>query len=242
MFKISYGRMFITRGDTASFNIQVKQPDKHTVYELCEGDVLTFTVKKNDTDVEAVIQKTGSTIQLVPSDTNKLAYGRYWYDVQLTFADGSVNTIIVPHPLYVCSEITFGNEALDELGNVVDDTTYDRTRGIHLFDSSVCQLVGQLNVNTYNQCVDECKYNFGEGLVLDGRTLSVDKDTVDKTYIHTQFVASASWTVQHNLNKFPSVTVVDSAGTYVIGEITYNDMNTLTITFSGAFSGKVFCN
>ena len=47
---------------------------------------------------------------------------------------------------------------------------------------------------------------------------------------------------QHNLNKYPSITVVDSAGSCVVGEVDYKDMNTLTVTFSGAFSGKAFLN
>ena len=35
------------------------------------------------------------------------------------------------------------------------------------------------------------------------------------TYVHEQSVASATWTAVHNLGSFPSVTVVDSAGTEV---------------------------
>ena len=38
----------------------------------------------------------------------------------------------------------------------------------------------------------------------------------DKTYEHVQSATSASWVVTHGLNKNPSVTVVDSAGTTVI--------------------------
>lgn len=64
----------------------------------------------------------------------------------------------------------------------------------------------------------------------------------DKTYVHTQSVASASWTVNHQLNKKPSVTVVDSADTVVVGDITYIDTDSLTINFTGAFSGQAYIN
>lgn len=60
-------------------------------------------------------------------------------------------------------------------------------------------------------------------------------------YTHEQGVAAATWTVTHNMGFFPSVTVVDSAGTAVAGaDVTYIDTNTLTIGFGAAFGGKAY--
>ena len=64
----------------------------------------------------------------------------------------------------------------------------------------------------------------------------------DKHYTHNQSVASATWSVAHNLNKFPSTTVVLSTGQKGYGDITYVDANNLTITFTGAESGKAYIN
>lgn len=64
----------------------------------------------------------------------------------------------------------------------------------------------------------------------------------DKTYRHIQSVPSDTWEVTHGLNKYPSITIQDSAGTIVIGDVTYNDKNTITLTFSGAFSGEAHFN
>ena len=50
------------------------------------------------------------------------------------------------------------------------------------------------------------------------------------------------WTVQHNLGKFPSCTITDSAGTVVIGEVKHMDKNTVEIVFSAQFAGKAFLN
>ena len=61
-------------------------------------------------------------------------------------------------------------------------------------------------------------------------------------YVHEQGVASAVWTVQHNLNKYPSVNVVDSAGNEIISEVTYNDENSVTITMNGASKGRAYLN
>lgn len=40
----------------------------------------------------------------------------------------------------------------------------------------------------------------------------------------------------------PAVTVVDSAGTVVIGEVDYLDDNTVRLTFCAAFSGTAYFN
>ena len=59
-------------------------------------------------------------------------------------------------------------------------------------------------------------------------------------YEHTQGSVSASWVITHNLGFKPNVTVVDSAGTIYEGEITYTNSNSLTVSFSQAFSGKAY--
>lgn len=45
--------------------------------------------------------------------------------------------------------------------------------------------------------------------------------TDDRHHTHKQAQAAKVWTVAHNLGKRPAVTVVDSAGTVVIGEVDY---------------------
>lgn len=59
-------------------------------------------------------------------------------------------------------------------------------------------------------------------------------------YEHTQGSVSDSWTIPHNLGFKPNVTVVDSGGTIYEGEITYTNSNSLTVSFSVAFSGKAY--
>lgn len=66
--------------------------------------------------------------------------------------------------------------------------------------------------------------------------------TSDQHYTHKQAQAAKVWTITHGLGKRPSVTVVDSAGTAVIGEIEYLDDNTVRLTFCAAFSGTAYCN
>ena len=68
------------------------------------------------------------------------------------------------------------------------------------------------------------------------------EDFGDKTYNHQQAVPSAQWIVTHGLNKYPSVSVVDSAGSSVVGDVLYDSLNQVTITFSAPFSGNAFFN
>ena len=62
------------------------------------------------------------------------------------------------------------------------------------------------------------------------------------TYVHNQNVPSSVWNIAHNLGSYPSVTVIDSAGTTVVGDVLYVSANAITITFSGSFSGQAFLN
>lgn len=64
----------------------------------------------------------------------------------------------------------------------------------------------------------------------------------DKTFVYTQGTPATTWTIQHNLNKFPSVTAVNTSNIQGFGEVEYIDANNLTITFSAGFSGKAYLN
>jgi hypothetical protein len=66
--------------------------------------------------------------------------------------------------------------------------------------------------------------------------------SLDANYVYVQTSPSATWVINHNLNKYCSVTVVDSADNVVFGEVLYNSLNQVTLTFSGAFSGEAFFN
>jgi len=60
------------------------------------------------------------------------------------------------------------------------------------------------------------------------------------SYDHMQGAASSSWAITHNLGFKPNVTVIDSAGNIVEGEIAYTNTNSLTVSFQSAFSGNAY--
>ncbi len=64
----------------------------------------------------------------------------------------------------------------------------------------------------------------------------------DKEFIFNQPTPQVTWTINHNLNKFPSVSVVNTNNILMYGDTTYVDKDNLIITFSAGFSGKAYLN
>ena len=59
-------------------------------------------------------------------------------------------------------------------------------------------------------------------------------------FTFTQGSPASTWTIAHGLGYRPNISVVDSAGSQVEGNTVWTDINNLTITFSGAFSGVAY--
>jgi hypothetical protein len=64
----------------------------------------------------------------------------------------------------------------------------------------------------------------------------------DKNFVFNQAVPSTTWYIVHNLNKFPSVTVVNINNVTMYGDVKYINENELQIDFSAGFSGKAYIN
>ena len=61
-----------------------------------------------------------------------------------------------------------------------------------------------------------------------------------RRHVHSQTMASEVWTINHTLGGKPSVTVVDTADTMVIGEVTYISDAQIIVEFTSAFSGFAY--
>jgi hypothetical protein len=61
-----------------------------------------------------------------------------------------------------------------------------------------------------------------------------------RRHVHTQGVSSNEWVITHTLGGKPSVTIVDSADTLVIGEVKYDSNTQVTVSFTSAFSGFAY--
>lgn len=98
MLKIDGNKIRLTRGDTLTLTVEILADGE--IYEPEEGDTCRFALSKG------FLETAGYTFILakdIPLDTltftisaeeTKLDYGEYKYDVELTHADGTVETFI----------------------------------------------------------------------------------------------------------------------------------------------------
>ena len=126
-----------------------------------------------------------------------------------------------------------GNDILISEQNNIDEFGHFKITGYTALGNNLYTLDltniggnGSLDLNKY--------YDFA--------TFTISSGVGDKNFVFTQAVAANPWTIQHNLNKFPSCTMVLSTGQQGYGDVTFIDENNLTITFAGAESGKAYIN
>lgn len=107
--------IWITRGDTAFIDLEVRQPIfPYDTYCLEEEDSVLLTIRKNksdniDEDNPILLQKelVEGRFIFVNSDLKDFEFGDYFYDVQLKFANGVVNTIVGPSLFKILPEVTY---------------------------------------------------------------------------------------------------------------------------------------
>lgn len=74
------------------------------------------------------------------------------------------------------------------------------------------------------------------------RVIIAQKNKDSQQVIFKQNTPSSEWVIVHTLNKFPSVTIVDSAGCVIVGDVEYVNNSTIIVRFTSPFSGKAYLN
>ena len=103
------GVIQLTRGDASYIKVYIQNKLAQTQYKIQPNDVLTMSIKRSVRDKDPSVQKvvTGSSIFYIqPTDTNKLAFGKYLYDVQITTEAGDVYAVIGPTTFELLTEVT----------------------------------------------------------------------------------------------------------------------------------------
>ena len=96
---------------------------------------------------------------------------------------------------------------------------------LNLLPNAVC-LIG-LNYDPYSD-------------VWDGVVQSGGGSGGKTTYTFNQPVAAATWIINHMLNTYPDVLVMDSSGSEMEGDVQYVGLNQVVINFSPPVSGEAF--
>ena len=117
MFKLNGTEISLTRGDTLCLQVKALRKFTGEEYTPVEGDKIRFALKHSDMvagrtafkDVNPIIVKDIpiSTMQLKldPIDTKDLKFDTYTYDIELTFANGEVDTIIPYSKFIILPEV-----------------------------------------------------------------------------------------------------------------------------------------
>lgn len=108
------------------------------------------------------------------------------------------------------------NEAIQAESDVINARIDD------IEQSSITEIIGEGNVSATQS----------------GHTVTINSTT----YVYEQGIASNTWEIEHNLGKYPSVTIVDSAGTIFTASVEYNSDNVCTVYINGATKGKAYLN
>lgn len=61
---------------------------------------------------------------------------------------------------------------------------------------------------------------------------------INEQFVYEQENPSMTWTIEHNLGKYPTVTCIDGNGYVIIQTTQYVDLNTVELTFTEAVAGK----
>ena len=105
----------LTRGDTLRVKVDIFKDGDPYIPE--SEDSVRFAVKHKsmlgdksdytDTDPLINIQIPTDTLILTiePEDTKDLGFGKYVYDVEITFSDGTVDTFITASPFILSEEV-----------------------------------------------------------------------------------------------------------------------------------------
>lgn len=112
MYHVKGNTITMIRGDTVVLDIKLYDQNREP-YIPQEGDAIRFAMKKRYDDFEPLLVKEIpiDTMQLVlePEDTKYLPsgeyHGRYKYDIELTMANGFVDTVIPRADILILEEV-----------------------------------------------------------------------------------------------------------------------------------------
>lgn len=114
MYKVNGTTITMTRGDTVIIQIDLKRGTE--TYVPQEGDVIRFAVKRSNmnstktafVDTTPVISKIiphELILTLEPNETKDLPFRDYVYDIEMTYANGDVDTFIAEARLIIAPEV-----------------------------------------------------------------------------------------------------------------------------------------
>jgi len=244
----------MARISTYELDTTVQTTDKF-LGSNADGSVKNFKMS----DVSKYLKATnsagvGGQLAFVYHDSNNNGFG-VRQPGTITFDNGGA-AVVAMSGITTIKVSKFPNGSSDSAVSLIN--TFLNTNVI-IADTEDQDQFGVYKVTAINQDSDETNFydlsltlvgSLSNGNLNNLQSYSISVFTAgDKNLLHTQSSASNSWTVNHNMGKYPSVSIVEcdpsaneTDGDLVIGEVTYNSINQLTIKFAAAISGVAYIN
>jgi hypothetical protein len=177
-----------------------------------------------------------------------------WEFVTADPLQGTISLIPLEGNLTPFSAVSSLRAAINDLGNqnVVEFLTYIVGSQIMIAEQKEISFFGHYKIISYSPdtipgfYILDLEYIGGSGELIDkaiyDMVLFNPFVVGDKTDVFVQSVPALIWHVNHNLGKYPSVSVVNINNVLMYGNTTYIDENNLDIEFSAEFSGKAYMN
>lgn len=137
---------------------------------------------------------------------------------------GTTKKVTINQIFANAGDATFTNLTVSNNVNVGNDVLI--AGGIQIGDLTVNQVV----------FTDGSKY-LESKTPLDARTA-----LQTTTFTHVQSVSANPWVINHNLNAYPTVWVIDPTGRAGWTEVEYVNNNTVNVHFPGAQTGTAYLN
>lgn len=192
----------------------------------------------------------GFTIDLTKQETGALPVGLNYGELIIVDNESHKKPFTTALPFDVKNWVS-GDIHLDNFSVVIDTKIKRNNLEIKVETPTIAPEDIEKYIQEHNE--DEAAHPYIQGLisqeVTDRENADIDLQTqineisvLARGYVHEQGIASDVWVIEHNLNKHPSVTIVDSAENEVVGEIEYINNNVVEVKLKGASKGKAYLN
>lgn len=230
------------------FDIKYNNKYYDAYYTITLASTLTYTHQTYTyLTVQETITKAASTFAQTPPSLDQIVSK---ISALKTTLDGLVNTnqpYVNAKADFEFAQVTFAH-IIDKLkvydtANLQRDLT-DLLAVLNNYQTVYTPTNAQISPYDYTNFTGASKWGKIGGNLSDQTDLWAYIQTFIKhdNFVFDQPSALISWTIVHNMGKYPSVTIVDTAGDEVEGEVRHNSNNQITITFSAPVAGKAYLN
>jgi len=144
--------------------------------------------------------------------------------------------VYVENMVYGAYRYTFSQNEWQQAGDVYKITIPDVSMVLGVYKSGTyASLVSNIDISVYDSGVVLSTLSPFDGYCMIA-------NSVNNQVVYTQTVASDTWVYYHGLGKYPQVTIIDDNGVVMVGTITYNNLNAITVTFTSEVTGKLILN